>query len=83
MISLGPVPLGGDSEEEGITWAEIFPGEQEVQTTYWARQPWGPTLERRAPLAGWRAGETNRRTVGSLDSAHDEGAHTCLLLKQV
>lgn len=34
--------------------------------------------ERQVPLAGWRAGGTNRMAVGSLDSALEEQGHTCL-----
>ena len=34
------------------------------------------------PLAGWRAGGTNRRAEGSLNSSHEEYINTCLLLKQ-
>ena len=38
--------------------------------------------EDQVPLAGWRAGETNRKAVGSLDSAHEEHMHAWLLPKQ-
>ena len=57
---------------------EILP----VQATYWAPQPWALTLGRQVHLAGWRASETNRRALGSLDSAGEEHAHVCLLPKQ-
>ena len=76
------MPLGGDPEEKGRLNRWRLSLEEAVQATFWALQPWRPTKEGRAPLAGWRASGTNRRTVGSLDSAREECTNACLLLKQ-
>ena len=41
VIMLGPMLPGGDTEEEGdIMNSGILLGEEGVQTTHWASQPW-------------------------------------------
>ena len=61
---------------------EILPGEWVVQGTYWVSKLWGPTQGIQAPFVVWKADETNRRAVGSLNSAHKEHTHVFLLPKQ-
>ena len=56
------MPLGGDSEEKGDYTSGDPPWGASSQATYRSPQSWGPTRERRAPLAGWRASGTNRRS---------------------
>lgn len=74
MIRIEPVPLWRDSNEKG----DYTGGEWAVQATCWVPQPWGLTLVKWVPLVGWRVSGTERRALGSLDSAHEECAHACL-----
>ena len=43
---------------------------------------WGPMRKRQTPFTGLRTTGTDRETVGSLDSAHQEHAHTGLACRQ-
>ena len=65
--------LNGWKPSQGSEWFESYIGHCQLP-------PWSLTPgERQVPLAGWRAGGTNRMAVGSLDSALEERVHTCLL----
>lgn len=70
-MKLGPVPLGGDSEEKTNT----HPGEWIAWATYWAPQPWGPTSGIQVPIADLKATGTYRMAVRNRDSDCEE--HTC------
>ena len=65
------MPLGGGSEEKGDYVGRDLPW----WVSDWVPQPWGLTQGRQAPLAGSRTTETNKRTVGSLDSPREEHKH--------
>ena len=81
-IRLEPVPLGGDLGEKGdFTGGDLSWG-MSCSSHILCTPILGLTQERQVPLAGWRAGETNRRAVGSLDSAHEELECSGWLLKQ-
>lgn len=41
-------------------------------------QTWGPPWETQAPLSSWKVSGTNRITVGSLGSGHEEGVIACV-----
>ena len=43
--------------------------------TNWVPQSWGHILGRSAPLASWKIAGTNKRTVESLDSTHEDCVH--------
>lgn len=82
MIRSGMESLRGTERKRGIPWAETLPGEWAVLAACWASQLRSPTQGRWAHLAGGRASGTNGKARGSLDAAHEEYAHACLLPKQ-
>lgn len=66
--------LGGDSEEKGDYMSRKSAWGVSGSSLIWVPQPWGLTKIRQAPLAGLRAGGTNRRTVGSPEYVQEKCA---------
>lgn len=77
-MGLGPMPLGGDSEQAGEYLVEAQQGEWVLPAREWMPQAWGPTQQRQAPLTGGSTIGTNRKAVKSLDSSCEECVHTGL-----
>ena len=81
-MRLGPVSLGGHSEEKGDYMGGEPPWGMSGLSHILGTPVLGSSRGKTSPL-GWLEGcETNRRAVGSLDSALEECAHACLLLRQ-
>ena len=77
-IGLGPVPLGGNSEEKNITWVDTCPGEWAILGAPVLGSYAGET----SPLGFLRTTETNRRAVRSLNSTPEKHVHAGLPLGQ-
>lgn len=75
VIRSGTVHLGGNSEEKGRKH-----GPRPTLAGVWQDTKIGCPSPGFLNMGGrWRAAGTNRRAVGSLDSAHEKQAHTqCL-----
>ena len=73
---------GKSQKKRQFTQVEFCPGESTVQATYWVPQSWDPTQRRGALLSDWRAWDTNKWAVRSLDSTWEEVAYAYLHLKQ-
>ena len=75
VIRSGPVRLGGNSEEKGR-----IHGQRPTLVGVWQDTQIGSPSPVFLNMGGsWRTAGTNRRAIGSLDSAHEEQAHTqCL-----
>lgn len=67
------MPRVEDSEEEEFMGRDP-PWEVSNRSRRLGVQSWDPAQEQ-APLTGWRTMGTNRRAVGSLDSASEECVH--------
>ena len=82
MIRLGPVPLEGDSEEKrNYTGGDLSRGVG--SSSHMLRVPaQGSGTGNLSFFAGWRAGGTHRRAMGSPDFAHELWACASLLLKR-
>ena len=72
------VSMGEDSENEGDYTFGDMPLVWEFRAIYWTHKSWGLTQGRETPLDGCRAMWTNRRSLGSLDSALQENVIRCL-----
>lgn len=81
-IRPGPVSLERTQSKRESTCMEICPKEWVTQVTHWVPQSWSHTQGKQTPMAGWRTTWTNRRAVGSLDSAQEVHMSTGLLLRQ-
>ena len=66
------VPMGEGSEYKGVYTVGDMPCVWLVQAIYWTHKSWGLTQGTETPLDGCRAMWTNRRSLGSLDSALQE-----------
>lgn len=82
MIRLGPVPLEGDSEEErNYTGGDLSRGVS--SSSHMLGVPaQGSGTGNLSSFAGWRAGGTHGRAMGSPDFAHELWACASLLLKR-
>ena len=76
VIGSGPVPLGEDSEETGNYTGEHLLWRVSSMSHRLDSQSWGPMRKTQTPFTGLRTTGTDRETVGSLGSAHQEHAHT-------
>ena len=73
----------GTRRKSVITWAETHTGEGAIGATDLVPWPWGSIQGRRAHLTDWRTTVTNRKALGSLESAGEECVGTGLLQDRV
>ena len=75
--------LGGDSEEKGdYTGGDSPPWRVSGLSHILGIPVLGSNTGKTSPLASWRATETNRKAVGSLDSTCQDHTSAGLLMRQ-